>query len=227
MPVKVTGLYSIIIKRLLGSGDIEINPGPTVNFKKLSQEFLKAPKNTNFFPDNCQSIVQKNEQIQVILNGLEDNTVYGYSKTWLKESIDQNLWELNKNRFKTIRFDRKLGNKTKGGGVIIPKTLSPKSRNDLNCMNKNQFESLWVECNFNNDPKNKNRQLIEISYNPSKSLIDLFPEELSNSIDIAIVEIIQITIIGDFNNNFLTIKNVKQKQFLTVFIFLTQQNQRE
>ena len=55
-------------------------------------------------------------------------------------------------------------------------------------MNKNQFESLWVECNFKNDPTNKNRQLINISYNPSKSLIDLFLEELSTRIDIAIVE---------------------------------------
>ena len=122
-PVKVTGLYPIIIKRLLGSGVIEMNPGPTVNFKKLSQDYLKAPTNTKFFHANCQSIVQKKEQVQIILNGLGDNTVYGLSETWLKESNDQKFWELNKDRFKTFRFDRKLGNKTKGGGVmlIIPK----------------------------------------------------------------------------------------------------------
>ena len=58
-PVKVTGLYSIIIKRLLGSGDVERNPGPTVSFKKLWYEFLKAPKNTKFFHINCQCIVHK------------------------------------------------------------------------------------------------------------------------------------------------------------------------
>ena len=213
-PVKVTGLYSIIIKRLLGSGDIEMNPRSTVNFKKFSQEFLKAPKNTKFFHANCQSIVQKKEQIQIILNGLGDNTVYGLSETWLKESNDQKLWELNKDRFKTFRSDGKLGNKTKGGGVymlIIPKTLNPKSRNDLNCMNKNQFESLRVECNFNNDPTNKNRQLINISYNPSKSLIDPFLEELSTSIDIAIVENKPITLMGDFNIYFF---NHKERQCL-------------
>ena len=212
-PVKVTRLYSIIIKRLLGSGDIEMNPGPTVNFKKFSQEFVKAPKNTTFFHANCQSIVQKKEQIQIILNGLGDNTVYGLSETWLKESNDQKLWELNKDRFKTFRFDRKLGNKTKGGGVmlIIPKTFHPKSRNDLKCMNKNQFESLWVECNFNNDPTNKNRQLINSCYNLSKSLIDLFLEELSTSIDIAIFEKKTIILKGDFNLNF---SNHKERQCL-------------
>ena len=125
--VKVISLYSKIIKRLLCSGDIDMNPGPTVNFKKLSQEFLKAPKNTKFFHINCQSIVQKKEQMQIILSGLGDNTVYGLSETWLKESNDHKLWEMNKDHFRTFRFDRKLGNKTKGGGVmlIIPKTLNP------------------------------------------------------------------------------------------------------
>ena len=174
--------------------------------RKLQKIFTRIPKSTEekFFYAHCQSIVQKNEQIQIILNGLRDNTVYGLSKTWLKESNDQKLWELNKDRFKTFRSDRKPGIKTKGGGVmlLIPKTLNPKSRNDLNCMNKNQFESLWVECNFNIDPTKKNRQLINISYNPSKSLIDPFLEELSTSIDIAIVENKPITLMGDFNINF-------------------------
>ena len=91
--VKVISLYSKIIKRLLCSGDIDMNPGPTVNFKKLSQEFLKAPKDTKFFHINCQSIVQKKEQMQIILSGLGDNTVYGLSETWLKESNDHKLWD--------------------------------------------------------------------------------------------------------------------------------------
>ena len=78
-------------------------------------------------------------------------------------------------------------------------------------MNKNQFESLWVECNFNNDPTNKNRQIINISYNPSKSLIDPFLEELSTSIDIAIVENKPITLMGDFNIIFF---NHKERQCL-------------
>ena len=78
-------------------------------------------------------------------------------------------------------------------------------------MNKNQFESLWIECNFNNDPTNKNRQLINSSYNPSKPLIDAFLEELSTSIDIAIVENKPITLMGDFNINFF---NHKERQCL-------------
>ena len=36
----------------------------------FSQEFLKESKNTKFFHINCQSIVQKKEQTQVISSGL-------------------------------------------------------------------------------------------------------------------------------------------------------------
>ena len=91
---------------------------------------------------------------------------------------------------------------------MIPKTLNTKSRNDLIGMNTNQFEGLWVECNFNKDPTNKNGQLINISYNPTISLIDPFREELSTSIDIAIVENTPITPMSDFNIIFPTTKIV-------------------
>ena len=84
-----------------------MNTGPTVNFKSLPQKFLKEPKNTKLFHINCQSIVQKKEQTQIILSSLRDNTVYGLFETWLKNSNDQKLWELNKDRSKTFRFDKK------------------------------------------------------------------------------------------------------------------------
>ena len=34
--------------------------------------------------------------------------------------------------------------------LIIPSSLNPKVRNDLNYMNKKKFESLWIECSVNN-----------------------------------------------------------------------------
>ena len=56
--------------------------------------------------------------------------------------------------------------KEKGGGVmlVIPKSLNPKLRKDLNSLDKNLFESLWVECNLNNNTADKSK-LINISYN--------------------------------------------------------------
>ena len=65
--------------------------------------------------------------------------------------------------------------KNKGGGVMlfVPKSLNSKVRKDINYLDKESFESLWVECNIDNGT-NKKKQLINISYNPNKSLINNF-----------------------------------------------------
>ena len=53
--------------------------------------------------------------------------------------------------------------------LSIPKTLNPKLRKDLNHLDEQFFESLWIECSLNNDTASKCKQLINISYNPKKS----------------------------------------------------------
>ena len=53
--------------------------------------------------------------------------------------------------------------------LLVPKSLHPKERKDLNHLNQKLFESLWVECNLNNNSSMKRKQLINISYNPQKS----------------------------------------------------------
>ena len=78
----------------------------------------------------------------------------------------------------------------RGGGamIIVPKNLNPKLRKDLVHTNEHDFESLWIECNINNDVSNKKEQLINVSYNPNKALLNSFLEELSTSIDYAVTE---------------------------------------
>ena len=128
--------------------------------------------------------------LEDITKDLGTNTIFGISETWLKETDDLKLWKNNPNNFKTFRADRDTLTKECGGGVmlIIPSSLTPKVRNDLNNMNKKNFESLWVECSVNNNSSNKQKRLISVSYNPNKSLYYQFLEELSVSIDHAIVE---------------------------------------
>ena len=79
----------------------------------------------------------------------------------------------------------------------MPKSLHPKERNDFSHLNQKVFESLWVEYSLNNNSSMKQKQLINISYNPQKSLTDAFLEELSTSIDYAVVENKPITLMGD------------------------------
>ena len=57
----------------------------------------------------------------------------------------------------------------------------------------------------------KRKQLINISYNSQKSLTDAFLDELSTSIDYAVVENKPITLMGDYNINYL---NPTEKQCL-------------
>ena len=202
---------------LLLGGDIELNPGPTCVYKKTTELFNNSNKKLKFFHINCQSIAAKRTQIENIIQDLGNNTVYGFSETWLKEEDSEKLWEIEKKSFKTFRSDRNSTLKEKGGGVMlsIPKTLNPKLRKDLNHLDQQFFESLWIECSLNNDTGSKCKQLINISYNPKKSLTNSFLEELSTSIDHAITENKPITLMGDYNIDYL---NWKERQFLDSII---------
>ena len=146
-------------------------------------------------------MTQKRTQIEKLFNDLGRNTVYGFTETWLKDHDHVKLWEMKTDHFETFRIDRKT---KKGGGImlLVPKSLHPKERKDLNHLNQKVFESLWVECSLNNNSSMKRKQLINISYNPQTSLTDAFLE-LSTSIDYAIVENKPISLMGDYNINYL------------------------
>ena len=90
--------------------------------------------------------------------------------------------------------------------LVVPKISNPKLRKDLNHTNPINFESLWIECNITSDLTFRKKQLINISYNPSKNLLDSFLEELSTSIDYAITENKPMTLMGDFNIDYLNNK---------------------
>ena len=180
------------------SGDVETNPGPPIVYKDLVSIFKGNRKKLKFFHVNCQSLIKKETTMHEILNGLGTNTIYGFSETWLKAD-DEKFRNLNSDYCKSYRCDRYLSQKDRGGGVMlfVPKSLNPKSRKDLNCMDAGKFESLWIECNLTNDTKKKQKQLINISYNHDKNFTPCFLEELSTSIDHAIIENKPITLLGD------------------------------
>ena len=72
--------------------------------------------------------------------------------------------------FVTFRVDRKPSQKSKSGRVmlVIPKKPNPRLRKDLNHMNQEFFEGLWIECilfGYNSTIK----QLVNLSCNPKKT----------------------------------------------------------
>ena len=166
----------VIFLLLLKSGDVKINPGLHVVFKYLTGIFTHNSKNLKFFHVNVQSFVKKRLDLNFIVDDLRENTIYRSSETWSTENDDQKLWEMHPNSFKTFRSDRETPNKNCGGGLLlrIPKYLNPKVRKDLNLMNKNYFECLWVECNINCQNSTRQRQMINICYNPNKNVSIFF-----------------------------------------------------
>ena len=124
--------------------------------------------------------------LEEFVRDLGPNTIFGISETWFKNTDDKQLWNLNPNLFKTFRRDQNSTSKESGGGVMlfVPRHLNLKERKDLNCFDKNKFESIWVECNFNtNTIQRQQKQLINVSYNPRKYLHHAFLEDLALSID--------------------------------------------
>ena len=95
--------------------------------------------------------------------------------------------------------------------TIVPKNPNPKLSRDLVHTNELDFENVWIECNINNNASNKKKQLINVSYNPKKALLNTFLKEISTSIDHAITENKPITLMGDYNLDYL---NKKEKETL-------------
>ena len=86
--------------------------------------------------------------------------------------------------------------------LAVHKSLNPKERKDLNNLDKNVFESVWIECRTVNSSSTKNNQLTNINYNPHEQYYRQFPEEFSTSIDYAITENKPLVLMGDYNINF-------------------------
>ena len=58
-------------QRLLLSGDVELNPGPPINFKFSTEQFARNKKQLKFFHVNCQSMLHKKHRWNPLLAILE------------------------------------------------------------------------------------------------------------------------------------------------------------
>ena len=65
------------------------------------------------------------------------------------------------------------------------------------------FESLWVELKRPQVASHVNKVLLNVSYNPQKSFSGLFLENLSKSIEVAMLKTTNIVLMGDYNIDYL------------------------
>ena len=198
--------YFLVVRKnlLYLSGNVEKNPGPVINYKDLYNKASGYQNNLKFFHCNAQSIAGQYSLVKNLINDLGNNTVFGFSETWLSSKHPSSFWKINCNLFESYRKDRCKNNvKSKGGGVMlfVPKQFPSKVRQDLVTHSHEVFESLWVEFIVPNGNKSETF-LINVSYCPNKSLTTRFLDELALGIDKAISEKKRIILLGDYNINF-------------------------
>ena len=85
----------------------------------------------------------------------------------------------------------------------IPYKLEPKELPELNLCDTELFESLWVELKRPQVASRVNKVLLNVSYNPQKSFSGLFLENLSKSIEVAMLKTTNIVLMGDYNIDYL------------------------
>ena len=83
------GKYNKI--KLLRSGDIELNPGPEVIYKLLTQIFTKQNRKLKFFNINCQSLNKKRSLSKTQSKTLEkilsmESPKHGFLKKMMRNS---------------------------------------------------------------------------------------------------------------------------------------------
>ena len=129
-------------------------------------------------------------QLKKFLDDMGKNTIIGISETWLKKEDSDNLWNLHPRTHAMFRYDRQSAVKKKGGGVLL---YIP----DLNLFDKEKYESVWVECKSTFNISSKEKMLVNLCYNPSRSNFIDFLEQLTLNIDNAFSVSNKITLLGD------------------------------
>ena len=198
-------LFALLLTQ---SGDVEKNPGPIETIETVYGICSKNCANLKFVHLNFQSIIRKRMQLKKFLDDMGENTIIGISETWLKKEDSDNLWNFQPRTHAMFRYDRQSAVKKKGGGVLlyIPVKLAPKLRPDLNLFDKEKYESVWVECKSTFNISSKEKMLVNLCYNPSRSNFIDFLEQLTLNIDNAFSVSNKITLLGDYNINNLDSK---------------------
>ena len=148
----------------------------------------------NYYKLLTRSLYKKFKFIQEVRNNEKQRIVIDTLRNSFGELITISV-------FGKYAVKLSLHDKTSGGGLLlyIPRSFKPKERSDLTTVSESRFESIWVECQFN-----KKKNLINISYCPTKHLSEMFLSELALGIDCAAAENKRIILMGDYNIDFFS-----------------------
>ena len=88
--------------------------------------------------------------------------------------------------------------------LFVPLKLAPRERKDLKFFDKTKLDSIWVECRNDFSKSCKKTMLINVTYNSMKQFQNDFLEHLETNIDNSTCETANITVMDDYNLDYLT-----------------------
>lgn len=130
---------------LMLSGNVQPNPGPTINLHCLpTLSDFKDRAGLGFIHLNVRSLVPKIDKIKIWAN-TTNTDIMVLSETWLKKSVPDELTSIE--GYKVYRTDR-VG---KGGGIAIYVNSKFKSYVTLSVTKAKQFEVLAIKVGISKD----------------------------------------------------------------------------
>ena len=126
-------LYSLVVIRFLlfFSGDVELNPGPPLNYTQFTTLMKKYNDQVKFQYQNCQSVLGQRLILKNFLSDLGDNCISGFSETLLKSVNDTPFWLIHRENLVSFRCNRRtdLQEKNKDADIFFVRSekISSKS----------------------------------------------------------------------------------------------------
>ena len=124
--------YSLVVIRFLLflSGDVELKPGPLLNYTQFTTSMKKYNDRVKLLHQNCQSVLGQKLLLKNFLSDLGDNCILDFSETWLKSINNIPFWSIHSEYLMIFTSDRRtdLQEKKKGGGIFFSyRKISSKS----------------------------------------------------------------------------------------------------
>ena len=193
-------ILKLVLLLFLVSGDIEQNLGTVMSYTQILRIIQSKENYLKNVHLNFQDIRKKKQNgFKKLGNDHGLNTVLAI--TWLTRKDEIKTWDISPKTHKSFRYDRKYVDKTKGGGILLynPYKLEPKALPELNFCDTEIFESIWVELKLPQVASHVNKIFLNVSYNPQKSFSSRFLDNLSKSIEVAMLKTTNIVLMGDCN----------------------------
>ena len=149
---------------------------------------------------NCRSINNKHDEMSDFLQKLDSLTFLVVTETWIKEDteIPTNFLTNTHDFLHQPRSKMTQLNRGGGVGIWIPKQFAYKIRKDISTINRNFFESLWIEI----DKPFREKLFVNAAYCSNRQLGDFFLDELTSEISASYQFTDNVIIFGDYNINF-------------------------